>query len=169
MGGTMKKLIMAAVASASLFGCGGGGSISFNSGGPVLRPPGVQSVRLLNRNAVFSDLVVVMVVDRVSMKYSAARAGVTTQEWTKSITAEEFATLRRIVEDENLLVALAVPPRVTSDPCNHAGMVVTIIKDDLAREFPVSGAGVCDASTNKGLLRLFDFMDALARKYAPAS
>ena len=163
----MKKLILAAVFSASLFACGGGGSISFNSGGPVVPPPGVQSVRLLNRNAVFSDLAVVMFIDRVSMKYSAARAGVTTQEWTKPITADEFAMLRKIVEEENLLVALTVPPRVTSDPCNHAGMVVTITKDDLAREFPVSGAGVCDTSTNKGLLRLFDFMDSLARKYEP--
>ena len=163
----MKKLILAAVASASLFGCGGGGSISINTGAPIVHPAGVQSVRLLNRNAVFSDLVVVMFMDRGSIKYSAARSGVTTQEWTKSITAEEFATLRKIVEEENLLVALAVPPRVTSDPCNHAGMVVTITKDDLAREFPISGAGVCDTSTNKGLLRLFDFMDSLASKYRP--
>lgn len=161
----MKKLILAAF-SAALFACGGG-SISINSGGPSVPAPGVQSVRLLNRNSVYSDLAVVMFIDRASMKYSAARAGVTTQEWTKPVTADEFATLRAIVEEENLPVALAVPPRVTSDPCNHAGMVVTITKDGLAREFPVSGAGVCDAGTNKGLLRLFDFMDALARKYAP--
>lgn len=163
----MKKIMLAALLGVALSGCGGGGSISFNSGGPVLQPAGLQSVRLLNRNAVFSDLVVVMFIDRDAMKYSAARSGVTTQEWTKLITPEEFVALRRIVEEENLLVTLALPPRVTSDPCNHAGMVVTITKDDLVREFPVSGAGVCDTSTNKGLLRLFDFMDSLARKYGP--
>lgn len=163
----MKSLMLAAVFSAVLSGCGGGASISFSSGGPILHPPGVQSVRLLNRNAVFSDLVVVMFIDKEAMKYSAARSGVTTQEWTRSITADEFATLRRIVEEENLLVALTVPPRITSDPCNHAGMVVTITRDNLPREFPISGAGVCDTSTNKGLLRLFDFMDSLATKYRP--
>lgn len=163
----MKKIILAAAFSASLFACGAGGSISFNSGGPIMPRPGVQSVQLLNRNSVYSDLVVVMFIDRTSMRYSAARAGTVTQEWTKPVTADEFTMLRTIVEEENLPAALTVPPRVTSDPCNHAGMVVTITKDDLAREFPVSGAGVCDAGTNKGLLRLFDFMDALARKCAP--
>lgn len=163
----MKKLMLAAMFSAMLSGCGDGGSISFSGGGPIVHPAGVQSVRLLNRNAVFADLVVVMFIERESMTYSAARPGVTTQEWTKSITAEEFATLRRIVEEENLLAALAVPPRITSDPCNHAGMVVTITRDDIPREFTISGAGVCDTSTNKGLLRLFDFMDSLATKYRP--
>ncbi|NML62016.1 M4 family metallopeptidase [Massilia sp. RP-1-19] len=108
-------------------------------------------------------------IERESMKYSAARSGLTTQEWTKSITADEFAALRRIVEEENLLVALTVPPGITLDPCNHAGMVVTMTKDGIPREFPISGAGVCDTSTSKSLLRLFDFMDSLARKYGPAS
>ena len=163
----MKKLMLAAMFSAVLSGCGDGGSIRFSSGGPIVHQAGVQSVRLLNRNAVFSDLVVVMFIEKEAMKYSTARAGVTAQEWTKSITAEEFSALRRIVEEENLLVALAAPPRITSDPCNHAGMVVTITRDDIPREFPISGAGVCDTTTNRGLLRLFDFMDSLATKYRP--
>ena len=161
------KAFHVALLAAVLAGCGGGGDASQPQVPAPPPPAGFQSAKIVNRGPAGLTLVTTVEMDSTTLKYASAMNGATLKTWSQAVTPAEFSQLKKIVEDEDLYLALKVPPKITSNPCHHEGMEVTLKKDDVATVFPIHYLTVCDTTTNKGFRALFDYVDGLATKYAP--
>jgi len=160
------RTFQVALLAAVLAGCGGGDASQPQVPAPPA-PAGFQSAKTINLGPAGAKLVTTVEVDGTTLRYASAINGATLKTWSQAVSPAEFSQLKKIVEDENLYVALKVPPKIGSNPCHHEGMEVTLKKDDVATVFPIHYYTVCDTTTNKGLMALSNYLGGLVMKYEP--
>lgn len=162
----MRCILLLAISMVALFisACGGTSGGSGNAPEPV-KSVGVESLKLINNGPPGLKLVATTEIDKSALRYREVFNNVVIKETSTSVSDEDFLKMKRLVDDYNLYTALRLPPNITSNPCHHEGMLVSIKKDGVLTEFPIHYYTICDTTTNTGLIALTNFLDGLVKKY----